>query len=60
MRRRLLLYPLAVTSHGPTAAASRWVWGERRTPAGQRYYVLTPLGVLNTLRERVGLRPWAA
>lgn len=56
--KRVLLYPLAVTEDARRATSSKLVWGERVTPGGQRYYVLTPLGLVNTVRDWLGLRPW--
>lgn len=52
--RRLALLALATTTDAQRAERSRLVWGAR---AGGRY-VLTPLGLANTVRRALGRPPW--
>lgn len=52
---RLWLVPLAVHEDEARAARSRLVWGYRPEHG---VYVLTPIGLVNTVRDWLGLHRW--
>ena len=56
--KRLLFFPLVTTRDARMVLRSRLIWGTRIGNDGQPRFVLTPLGLANTARQKLGRDPW--